>query len=86
MLICNRMESKSNLLQLGFTEAWKQIHAYAENWPRAAACSGCAYEEFCGICAAEALKYAPPGEKPEALCRRTKYLASRGVLNIPVCE
>lgn len=86
MLICNRMEPKSSVLQHGFAEAWKQIHTCAENWQCAAECRGCAYEEFCGICAAEALKYAPPGEKPEALCRKTKYLISRGVLHIPVCE
>lgn len=86
MKICNRMEPKSFPLREGFAEAWKTIHEAAENWPRAMACRGCAYEEECGVCAAEALKYARPGEKPEALCRRTRYMASCGVLNIPYCE
>lgn len=86
MLICNRLESKSFPLRDGFAAAWRKIHEVAENWPRPAACTGCAYEEFCGTCAAEAQKYAPPGEKPEALCRRTKYLISRGVLSSPICD
>ena len=86
MLICNRMKPKSFPLRDGFATAWEHIHQAAEDWPRAAACRGCAYESSCGICAAEALKYAQPREKPEALCQRTRYLASRGVLNIPLCD
>ncbi len=86
MLICNRMKPKGFPLRDGIAAAWEHIHQAAENWPRAAACRGCAYESFCGICAAEALKYAPSREKPEALCQRTRYLASRGVLNIPLCD
>ena len=86
MQICNRLQVKSDPLRDGFAAAWQSIHHAAENWPRAAACRGCAYEESCGICAAEAMKYAAPGEKPEALCRRTRYLASKGVLNVPPCE
>ena len=86
MLICNRMEPKSFPFKDGFAAAWQSIHHAAVNWPRAAACRGCPYEKDCGICAAEALKYAPPGEKPEALCRRTRYLASRGVISAPICE
>ena len=86
MLICNRMKPKSLPLQDGFAAAWEHIHNAAVNWPRAASCRGCAYESSCGICAADALKYAQPREKPEALCRRTRYLASRGVLSIPLCD
>lgn len=86
MLICNRMEPKSFPLRDGFTAAWASIHDAAENWPRAAACRGCAYEASCGFCAAEALQYAEPREKPEALCKRTRYLVSRGVMNLPICD
>ena len=66
--------------------AWKQIHEAAINWPRAAECDGCAYEKICGICAADALKYAEPGQQPKALCERTRYMASRGVLPLPCSE
>ena len=86
MLICNRMAPKSYPLQDGFAQAWHKINEIAEQWPRASACRGCAYEEFCGFCAADALKYAQPGEKPAALCERTRYLAGQGVLNLPNCD
>lgn len=86
MLICNRMEPRTFPLREGFAEAWRKIHEAAVNWPRPAACRGCAYEEVCGYCPAEASKYARPGERPEALCERTRYMVSRGILNIPVCD
>ena len=86
MKICNRMPPKSFPLREGFQKAWETIHEAAENWPRVSACQGCAYEQVCGTCAADALKYAPPGERPTALCERTRHLASRGVLNLPNCD
>ena len=86
MRICNRLAPRSYPLRDGFAKAWKTIHHTAENWPRPAACSGCAYEAVCNKCAAEVLKYAAPGERPEALCERTKYMASRGILALPGCE
>ncbi len=86
MRICNRMEPRSFPLQEGFTEAWRKIHETAENWPWPAKCRGCAYEEICCRCAAEVLKYTEPGEEPEALCAKTRYMVSRGVLPFPDCE
>lgn len=86
MRICNRLPTKSYPLRDGFAEAWREIHEVAVNWPRVAECRGCAYEEVCDRCAAEMLKYARPGERPAGLCERMRYLASRGVLNLPDCE
>ena len=86
MLICNRMDARSFPLREGFKEAWRKIHKIAENWPQTAACLGCAYEDVCAACAAEKLKYAPSGEQPAELCRRTKYFASRGILDLPDYE
>ena len=86
MRICNRMTPRSFPLREGFAEAWRKIHSAAVNLPRAAACRGCAYEEICGFCPAEAMKFARPGEKPQALCERTRYMVSRGVLNVPACD
>lgn len=80
MGICNRLGVKSFPLSDGFEKAWQAIHEAAENWPKAAACRGCAYESVCGRCAAEALKYVTPGECPRELCERTRYMVSRGVL------
>ena len=84
MKICNRLGPKSDPLRGGLAAAWKEIHAAAESWPRASECDGCAYEGICGICAADALKYAEPGKQPKGLCERTRYLASQGVV-APSC-
>lgn len=80
MKICSRLAPESDPLRDGFQAAWNSIHEAAVNWPAAPECRGCAYEEICGICAADALKYGEPGKQPKALCERTRYLASRGVL------
>ena len=86
MKICNRLSPKSYPLRDGFAVAWKEINDAAENWPRAQECQDCAYEDICGICAADALKCVEPGKQPKALCERTRYLASRGVLPLPCSE
>ena len=80
MGICNRLGVRSDPLRDGFLKAWQTIHETAENWPKAAECIGCPYEQVCGRCAAEALKYAEPGKRPRKLCERTKYMISKGVL------
>ena len=86
MKTCNRLAPKTFPLRDGFQAAWRELHETAMNWPRASECRDCAYEQICGICAAEALKYAEPGKQPKALCERTRYLASRGVLPLPCFE
>ncbi|MBR2526974.1 MAG: radical SAM protein [Blautia sp.] len=86
MRICNRLDAKSFPLREGFEQAWKKIHQTAENWPRAAECRGCAYENVCSICAADAMKYAKPGKMPVGLCERTRYMVSRGVLPFARCD
>lgn len=86
MRICNRLNPKGYPLRDGFDEAWRTIHEAAVNWPRAAECRDCAYEAVCNKCAAEALKYAKAGERPTALCVKTRYMASRGVLSLSDCD
>lgn len=86
MRICNRLGTESFPLRDGFRKAWQQVHEEAENWPRAAQCTGCAYEEVCSGCAADALKYARPGKLPEGLCERTRYMVSRGVIPFSCSE
>ena len=83
---CNRLPATGEPLVEGFPEAWRKTNHTALDWPRTAACRGCAYEEACDHCAAERAKYAAPGEQPLALCNRTKYLVSKGVLPAPRCD
>lgn len=85
MRICNRLDFKSAPLTKGFSESWKEISQIANNWPRVAECDGCAYEKVCDKCAAQFLQYAEPGKRPEAHCKKTRYLVSKGVLPTPDC-
>ena len=80
MRICNRLAPTSYPLRDGFAEAWRRIHDVAEHWPRAAECRDCAYEAVCVRCAAEAQRFAEPGQCPKGLCERTRYMVSRGVI------
>lgn len=86
LLICNRLDVKAYPLQDGFQKAWKQISEVANNWPRVAACKGCAYEEMCPKCVARKTKRVKPGEQPLDLCREIQYLVSKGVIPAPHCE
>ncbi len=83
---CNRLDAGSEPLKEGFAEAWRKISQIANSWPRTAACIGCAYEDVCDYCAAVRAKYAEPGKQPLALCQRTKFLVSKGVLPSLECE
>ena len=84
--ICNKMEARAYPLRDGFEAAWREISAAANNWPRVAECRGCAYEDVCHRCAADFMKYAKPGEKPEAYCRRTMVMISRGAMSFRLGE
>ena len=86
MRICNRLEVTAEPLTEGFKEAWRKINSCANNWPRVPECAGCAYKEVCNRCAAHFLMYAEPGKRPEAVCRWTRYMVSRGILTPPVCD
>ncbi len=84
--ICNRLDACAELTAEGFLPAWREINRIALSWPRVPECRGCAYEEACGHCAAERAKYAEQGKRPDALCRRIRYMVSKGVLPLSECE
>ena len=84
---CNELEMiEAEPLKCGFQEAWRQIHEAAMQWPRAAACEGCAYAAVCVKCAGRLLKYAEPGTCSPMLCGRTVRFVQEGVYRIPECE
>ena len=86
MRICNRMDVRSFPLRDGFPQAWHEINRVANNWPRIPECRDCPYEPFCDRCAANLLKFAPPGQLPSAFCHRIKYWVSKGLLPSPQCN
>ena len=86
MHICNRLPFSSYPFRDGFDTAWKQLNEYALNYPYVSECDDCAYAEVCDRCAGRMIAFAKPGERPEGLCEKTRYLAHRGVVSISECE
>ena len=86
MTPCNRLPIRSNPLETGFAEAWKQLNTAVSEWPRVPECQGCAYEDVCDNCAGRQLLYAKPGEVPTVLCKETVYFASQGIVSAPNCD
>lgn len=73
-------------LEIGFTEAWKQINQVVESWPRVPECEGCAYSTVCSKCAARMLQYVKPGKQPVPMCGEVRYLVQHGAWHIPDCD
>ena len=87
MRLCNRIgQYEAYPMEVGFREAWKEIHEIAANWPRVPECEGCAYRQACNNCAAEMLQYAEPGKQPIEMCERTRYFVKNGVWPAPECD
>ena len=87
MIPCNELESiRAFPLETGFADAWQQIRKAVDQWPRASACEGCAYESVCESCVGRIADFAEPGTWPHALCRRTKYFVRQGVYPVPDCD
>ena len=83
---CNELERiEAYPMEVGFAEAWKQIRAAVDRWPRAAACEGCAYEPVCESCVGRVAAFAEPGTWPHSLCERTKRFVQQGVYQAPDC-
>lgn len=87
MLMCNSIRQYSGKpLEEGFQAVWDRLHRVAADWPQIAACNGCPYVHICTNCMAVKNQFAEPGKQPWALCEQVRYLVSRGVKKIPVCE
>ena len=84
---CTRLSAISaDPLKDGFEAAWKKINHEANMWPKVQECEECAYKTVCLKCAANMLRYAPPGVRPAALCEETKRYVQKGIMPIPNCE
>jgi radical SAM protein with 4Fe4S-binding SPASM domain len=60
-------------LEVGFDAAWEQLRAETARIRRPATCSGCAYKEVCGVCAAVCLTETGRFDGfPEYMCEKTR--------------
>ena len=74
MLPCGMMtEPVVRPLEVGFDAAWQQLRQATAAIRTPRACTGCAYKEVCGVCAA--VCYTETGRfdgQPEYICRKTR--------------
>lgn len=60
-------------LEVGFDAAWEQLRSETARIRRPAACSGCAYKEVCGVCAAVCLTETGRFDGvPAYMCEKTR--------------
>lgn len=76
-------EYKTNPLEIGFTNAWKEVVRIADSYMIPEECGDCVYRTECLNCAA-AHKEAPvQGHCDPRVCERTKGYVSAGILKLP---
>ena len=68
----------------GFDDAWKQVIAYADNYPLPLECSGCVYQKVCLSCVALHKGTTLQGHCDNQICERTKRLVQEGFVPLPV--
>lgn len=69
-----------NVLNLGFSEAWRRTNHTATHYPLPVECQGCAYQGLCKHCVAEHAAGAPCGHASPAVCEMGKRMVKEGLL------
>ena len=72
-----------DVLESGFSEAWKKINNIANNYPRPEECGDCIYFDRCLPCIAMHQNAPIPGHCDPRICERTKKLMSIGFIPVP---
>ena len=84
---CNRLYMVEGFpLISGFASAFRTIYTAVSQWPKVAACKGCAYRFACNGCAANMLQYAEPGKQPLEICEQTRFFVQNGIGRLLDCE
>ena len=71
-----------DVLQRGFSTAWKDIVAYADSFPFPQECGECEYSRICFLCPA-VHKNAPVGHCDPVVCERTYRFTMEGIFKLP---
>lgn len=80
---CNNFfHIQADALQLGFSQAWRQIHEQALQFPRPVECNGCPYSRCCSCCVVEHASGAPIGHVDPLVCARTRRMLAEGLIHI----
>ena len=69
-----------NVLELGFSEAWKRISSQVKEYPLPIECEGCKHKQLCKHCVAEHFSGAPAGHANPAICEWMHRMAAEGLV------
>lgn len=69
-----------NLLDMPFSDAWKEVHHEVMEYPFPQECMGCAYSSVCTVCIKQHAYGASAGHANKALCERAQRLALEGMI------
>lgn len=69
-----------NVLETGFSEAWKRINSQVKEYPLPIECEGCRYKQLCKHCVAEHFSGAPSGHANPAICDWMHRMAAEGLV------
>lgn len=86
MKACLDLEEYEEPLQIGFSEAWARINAFAKAYEVPRECVDCPYISVCNPCPVIHAIGAPKGHVDRRICARTRRLVATGCLNLPESE
>lgn len=72
-----------NVLEAGFTEAWRYTHITAVEFPCPQECQGCRYQDICKHCVAEHAAGAPLGHASSKVCAWGQRMAAENLRKLP---
>ena len=76
-------ETRVDAIKMGFSEAWKQLNALANNYPIPGECISCKYRDVCLTCPAMHTHAPAIGHCDPRICERTKKLVMAGIIPLP---
>jgi len=80
---CNTFPCQPHsVLELGFAEAWERTRHTAKTYARPVECHGCAYRDFCKICAAEHAAGAEQGHANPQICEWVQRMVAEGIYSL----
>lgn len=86
MQICLDIPRCEDPFAMGFSEAWKRLHAYAISYEIPRECMNCAYRAICTVCPVQHAKGGRPGHVDRRICERTRKLVREGYRRLPELE
>ncbi len=78
MQVCLDIDRYEDPFDIGFEEAWKRLHDFAEHYEIPRECMNCVYRDVCTVCPVQHAMGAKPGHVDRRICERTRRLVESG--------